>query len=155
MDKGEKKALDDIEKFGCHIINVMEGDDEPKFSYSIGIQKTQGNPDLIIFGLDPKISMFVINEYYRRISSGERFAQGTLYSGFLERYDVCFIEVDQRFIGEYFGWGVWYYKNVDFQPWQVIWPSTKGKWPWDSDRTEYYDWCQPVLTSNGALAQPG
>ena len=154
MDENEKKALEDIEEYGCHIINVMEGDEEPKFSYSIGIENTQDNPDLILFGLDPKIAMFVINEYYRRIADGETFSLGAYYSGFLEGFDVFFVGVDQRFIGEYFGWGIWYYKDAEFQPWQVIWPSTKGHWPWDSDRTEYYDWCQPVLTPDGLVAEP-
>lgn len=154
MDKNEKKALDDIEEYGCHIINVMEGDDTPKFSYSIGIETSQGRPDLIIFGLDPKIAMFMINEYYRRLSEGEEFKKGAIYGGFLEGFEVCFVAVDDRFIGDYFGWGMWYYKDTDFHPLQLIWPSTGGQWPWDSERTEYFEWCQPVLTSDGQVMHP-
>ncbi|MEP1445115.1 MAG: hypothetical protein ABJK37_03245 [Paraglaciecola sp.] len=27
MDEGDRKALSDIEEFGCHVLKVMEGDD--------------------------------------------------------------------------------------------------------------------------------
>ena len=39
MDVMDQKALDDIEEFGCHVINVMEGEGEPQFTYSIGINQ--------------------------------------------------------------------------------------------------------------------
>jgi len=154
LDKNEKKALDDIEEHGCHIINVMEGEEEPKFSYSIGIEKTQSRPDLVVFGLDPKIAMFMINEYYRQISSGKILEPGVLYSGFLEGFDVLLVDIDEKFNDEYFGWSNWYYKDTKFHPRQLIWPSTKGVWPWDSQRTDYYDWCQPILTFDGAVTRP-
>ena len=37
MDQHEKKALKDIEDYGCHILHVLEEDDYPAFTYSIGI----------------------------------------------------------------------------------------------------------------------
>ena len=39
MDEYEQKALDDIEKHGCHVLHVMEEDNYPRFTYSIGIEK--------------------------------------------------------------------------------------------------------------------
>ena len=35
LDEQEQKALTDIAKFGCHVLNVMEGEEQPEFSYSI------------------------------------------------------------------------------------------------------------------------
>ena len=42
MDSGEKKALADIEKFGCHIIHVIGEGESPPFSYSVGITRASG-----------------------------------------------------------------------------------------------------------------
>ncbi len=39
MDAGEQKALDDIAKHGCHIINLLAEGELPEFSYSVGIQQ--------------------------------------------------------------------------------------------------------------------
>lgn len=44
MDQYEEKALKDIEEYGCHILHVMEEDEYPRFTYSIGIQKNTGQP---------------------------------------------------------------------------------------------------------------
>lgn len=41
MNERDQKALVDIEEHGCHVLNVMEGDGEPSFTYSIGINKKQ------------------------------------------------------------------------------------------------------------------
>jgi hypothetical protein len=41
LDDRDKKALSDIEEYGCHVLNVAEGEDEPSFTYSIGINKNQ------------------------------------------------------------------------------------------------------------------
>ena len=43
MDADEQKALDDIEKYGCHIIYVMAEGEAPPFSYSIGIWRSTGH----------------------------------------------------------------------------------------------------------------
>lgn len=42
MDDGEKKCLDDIEKYGCHILHILADGDLPPFSYSVGIEKSAG-----------------------------------------------------------------------------------------------------------------
>lgn len=46
MDDGEKKCLDDIEKYGCHILHIIAEGDLPPFSYSVGIEKSAGQPVL-------------------------------------------------------------------------------------------------------------
>ncbi|MBZ9673996.1 DUF4262 domain-containing protein [Mesorhizobium sp. ES1-3] len=39
-DADEAKALAYIEAYGCHILYVLEEDDEPPFAYSVGIAET-------------------------------------------------------------------------------------------------------------------
>jgi hypothetical protein len=83
MDDGEKKALADIEAYGCHVIHVLEDNDDPPFSYSVGVGKTSGAPEVIVIGLKQPIAHFIVNEYNDRVRNGERFVAGQRYDGFL------------------------------------------------------------------------
>ena len=83
MDEHDQKALDDIEKHGCHVINVMEGEESPQFTYSIGINQEQGMPDLIVIGLKHKLAHSIVNNYKDRLLAGESFETGKFYSDFL------------------------------------------------------------------------
>jgi len=151
MDEHEQKALNNIDEFGCHVINVMEGDEKPSFTYSIGINKEQNNPDLIVVGLKKELAHFIVNEYKDRLLAGESFEVGEFYSDFLGDFDVCFIEVDKSHYKEHFGWGLWLHNGDSFKMLQLIWPTTDGQWPWDADKSDYYKWAQPILNDSGVL----
>ena len=144
-EPGDEKALADIEEFGCHILHVMEDDTSPRFSYSIGIEKTSNHPELIVTGLKRELAHWIINEYNHRVRGGERFEPDSLYAGFLGDFDVIFRPVLKEHYEEYLGWGRWLYKGDDFNIYQLIWPSTNGKWPWDSDAPDEYTYFMPLL----------
>ena len=153
LDKNDQKALDDIEKFGCHVLNVMEGEGQPEFSYSIGIGKQQSKPDLIIVGLKRKLAHSIINNYKERLLAGESFETGKYYSDFLGDFDVCFVAVDKSHYKEYLGWGLWLNEGDDFEMLQLVWPTTDGVWPWDTNKSEFYEWAQPILNGEGVLCE--
>ncbi|MGN0921730.1 MAG: DUF4262 domain-containing protein [Cellvibrio sp.] len=151
MDEQDRKALEDIKTFGCHVLNVMEGEEQPCFSYSIGIEKTLNQPELIIVGLKRELSHSIINNYRQRLASGEVFIPGVFYSDFIEGFDVTFIEMDKKHYKEYLGLGLWLYSGNSFKTYQLIWPTTAGIWPWNENKSEYYVWAQPILNSSGVL----
>jgi hypothetical protein len=151
LDEHEQKALSDIDLYGCHVLNVMEGEGEPQFSYSIGIGKKQGKPDLIVVGLKRELAHSIINNYKDRLLNGETFEPGNYYSDFLGGFEVCFAKVDKSYYKEYFGWGRWLNEGNDFDMLQLIWPTTEGVWPWSPDKSEYYEWAQPILNGEGTL----
>ena len=153
MDERDQKALDDIENFGFHVINVMEGEDSPQFTYSIGINQKQGMPDLIVIGLKHKLAHSIINNYKDRLLAGESFENGKFYSDFLGEFDVTFIEVHQKHYKEYLGWGLWLNNGDNFKMLQLVWPTTDGVWPWDSEKSDFYKWAQPILNENGVLSK--
>src|SRR5438128_1624775 len=146
MDAGEKKALDDIAKYGCHIIQVMAEGDLPPFSYSVGIQQSLGKPEAIIIGLKEPVAKFVINEYNSRLKGGESFEVGNFYSGFIEGFD-CYLEtVHTKHFREYLGWDIWLYKGTNFAAMQFVYPTTSGVWPWEAAASERFKHWQPILT---------
>jgi hypothetical protein len=147
MDAAEKKALADIEEYGCHIIHVLEDEEGPPFSYSVGVQKTSGAPEAIVIGLKQPIAHFVINEYNDRVCAGERFATGTRHEGFLEGFSVQFETVSADHFDDYFGWDKWLYGGKDFKVVQIVYPSTDGIWPWEPGASEWFRKWQPILSS--------
>jgi len=145
MDKHEEKALNNIEKNGCHIIHVEADDIGPSFTYSIGIEKTVAEPEVIVTGLDRDMSHFLVNEYNHRIRDGEVFEADKLYDDFLEGFQITFKEVNKRHYPDYFGWGTWLYKGDDFRVLHLIWPDTNGIFPWDKKVSKECRRLSPVL----------
>lgn len=148
MDKGEEKALNDIEEYGCHILHVFEEGEYPRFTYSIGIEKNTGQPELVVTGLKRELAHWIINEYNNRVKAGEVFEQNKYYQDFLEGFEVTFKEVEKKHYPEYFGWGNWLYKGDNFQVLQLIYPDKSGVWPWDVDASEDFAWFIPRLYAN-------
>lgn len=147
MDAAERKALDDIDQYGCHILHVMEEEGSPPFSYTIGIQRVSGAPELMVIGLKQPIAHFVLNEYNRRVREGESFCDGQYASGFLEGFDCVFREVDRANYGEYLGWGLWLYGGEEFDTLQFVYPNTSGVWPWQSEADDWFKSWQPILAT--------
>lgn len=144
-DPHEAKALSDIDAYGCHVIHVFEDEEGPCFTYSVGIEKTSNQPELIVTGLKRDLAHWIVNEYNHRIRDGEIFQEDTPYSGFLKGHDVIFKPMSKDHYPEYLGWDLWLYGHRDFRVFQMIWPSTSGKWPWNADAPAEYTWYIPLL----------
>jgi Domain of unknown function (DUF4262) len=149
MDAAEEEALANIKRVGCHVIHVFAEDDLPAFSYSVGIQRSAGAPEVIVIGLKHEVAHIVVNEYNNRVQDGERFTTGELYAGFLENFEVTFERVDRRHYQEHLGWDLWLYGGDDFEVLQLIYPTRSGVWPWDPEGPRLFGSLQPILTASG------
>jgi Domain of unknown function (DUF4262) len=145
MKAGEAKALADIEKYGCHIIHVQEDEEGPPFSYSVGVKKMSGAPEVMILGLKQPMAHFVVNEYNSRVRAGDTFEAGGQYDGFLEGFKVQFEVVSSCYFDEYLGWNKWLYRGKAFEVLQIIYPTTDGIWPWEPAASEWFRQRQPIL----------
>jgi hypothetical protein len=148
MNDGEKKALADIEEYGCHVIHVLEDKEGPPFSYSVGIQKTSGAPEVLVVGLKEPIAHFIVNEYNQRVREGERFVSGSRYDGFIEGFQVRFEIIAPKYFDEYLCWNEWLYGGKGFEALQIIYPTTDGIWPWETRAADCFRWRQPILSKN-------
>lgn len=153
MNDYEKNILAHIDQYGCSVTSVADPDDgEPPFSYSIGIARSAGAPEMIVVGLASKLGHWLVNEYCRRVSAGERFEPGLLYDGFLEGFPVQFSAVDRLHRENYMRSATWLHDGPDFDAVQLIWPSTSGVWPWDAEASDWFRANQPLLAR---VAAPG
>jgi hypothetical protein len=131
-------------------MHVFDADgDLPAFAYSIGIQQETGAPEAFVIGLKRPMAHSVINEYNRRVREGERFEIGKYYAGFLEGFEVCIGAVPRSAFDEYFGQNIDFYGGRELDVVQIVYPTTKGVWPWAPDASESFVQGQPILAKQG------
>ena len=147
VDKAEKKALADIEKYGLHVIHVLEDDSGPEFSYSVGLFESYGHPEIIIFGLRSELSLVLLNNMGHDIKSGKVFKAGEFDDGVLDGFLCYFGKVPKKQYIDYVGWDRWLYGSNDFPLVQCVYPTVDGIFPWEKDFPKETHWYCPMLTN--------
>jgi hypothetical protein len=145
----KRVIIENVSKFGCHLALVEDDNYLPGFVYSIGLFKNYNHPEIMCFGLKTSVMGSIINHAKDLIKKGEHFTTDKLYSGFLEGYDVQFLEVNKEFYANYLGYAAWYYdKSFDFPVLQLVWPDKQSYFPWDENFNKDHIRRQPLLDRN-------
>lgn len=145
-DDYERHVVEDVQRYGWHIVGVEDDPNGPAFAYSIGIYHTLKQPEIIIFGLgDIKTMGQVINAVGNEMRQGMKFDEGQESNRILEKYSCMFRHVDKGFYPDYLGYAMWYYRPEDFPVLQCVWPDRIGRYPWQPEFTEALHSRQPVL----------
>ena len=142
---GEEKCLADIEEYGLHVMRVSGDDEWPAFTYSVGLYRTFGLPEVIVVGLRAELAHWILNELAARARAGERYQTGDVLDGLLEGFPVTFRPVSLEHVVAHFGWALWYYGHEPFPTLQLVFPSTAGIWPWDRAASGDVRRQQPLL----------
>ena len=145
-DKQEKKAVDDIRKYGLHVINVAEDTQGPEFAYSIGLFENYAHPEIIIVGLKQQLAHTLLNNMAYDIKSGSTFASGQFHENVLDDFLCYFGDVPKSKYKDYVGWASWFYEGDRFPLLQCVYPTITGKFPWEPDFPEETLWFCPLLT---------
>jgi hypothetical protein len=143
----EAGFFDIIEKHGWHVMSVANAADEegPIFSYSTGIFQRLRAPEMLIVGLNAALSASMINHYAAQVAQGASIEAGAFYGGYLEGFDVCFIEAWADARRDFATWADWYYERKPFPILQCVWPTKSGIWPWDGAAEPWFKDMQPLL----------
>ena len=139
LQEAEQKIVDDVEEYGWSAMSVAPAVDsaEPEewFTYTIGLQKTQGWPELICFGLDGSVAHGILIDAIaecqrKRISP----AAGVLLTETLADSPARLRE-NSAIPFDYLGSANWYAKHAGMpEPpkcLQLIWPDQDGHFPDD------------------------
>ena len=148
----ELTILANVEEFGCSTASVFDPDgDDPAFTYSIGLTKTVGQPEVIVFGLPLETMQFMVNETMRQCQKGNDLGDFTQLSGLLEGFDIIARTIPpHRIDREFFNSAMWFHereygRDLD-RAVQLVWPSSAtGLFPWDPDCHESVIAHQPAL----------
>ena len=155
MNDYERRVLENIERVGCHVTSVFDRDgSSPPFSYSVGIARTCGAPELIVVGVPSDLGGPLVNAYHDRVAAGERFAPMARDAGFLEGYDVIFVPVSREARAQYMLSACWLHDGPDFAALQMVWPHDDGTWPWDVNAADAFRAKQPLLNEDAPCSSP-
>ncbi|WP_226980588.1 MULTISPECIES: DUF4262 domain-containing protein [unclassified Xanthomonas] len=150
MNRMEQRILNNVEKFGCHITSVFDPSQiQQPFSYSIGLAKTLGIPEVIVVGVRSDLGSALINRYMERARNGELFVAGLPYTGFLEGFPVQFRQVLEVHRETYMLSATWFHGGTDYAALQIVYPTLGGVWPWDPDASDDVRQSQPLLDGAG------
>src|SRR5262245_42111198 len=90
-----------IEQNGCHLTLIEADNYLPAFVYSIGLFQKFGHAEIISFGLNNEVAAAIINHACDLIKTGERLQIKKLYKGFLEDYNIQFLQVAKEYYQDY------------------------------------------------------
>jgi hypothetical protein len=145
----EKKLVDDVENYGCHIIHVREEGGLPGWSYTIGFYETYHQPEIITVGLKDDVAQYLLNEIADRLKNGLQIHEGLRQSELLEKVECEFRKVEEREeLGGVVGYASWFYGDNPFPVFQCIYPDMENRFPWEEGFDQSWRSRQALLTSN-------
>ncbi len=138
------KIEGDIAEYGFSTISVVgEG---RSFSYTVGLHKSYGHPEMIIFGLPPELAAGVLSDVARRAKDGNPFDLTKPTDELLADCDAVFANVLKENYSDYVLSAMKFNRGEEFSVFQVVWPSASdGLFPWRSDAAPEFVTAQPVL----------
>lgn len=150
-DSTDDKIIEDINTIGWSVIMIESTEYLPSFAYTIGLWKNYAHPEIIIFGLTVRTLHVVLNIAGENIKNGKRYIPDTPYSGFFEGGISQMVAVDKRNIKDYFGYAIWFNKQLDFPALQLVWGDRSNKFPWQDGYEQEFIYCQPLLDRNAGF----
>ncbi|HZW09078.1 MAG TPA: DUF4262 domain-containing protein [Phycisphaerales bacterium] len=150
-DEHDARALRQIGEFDCTIWIVSDdanlSDPLPTFAYSTGLYARFLHPEIVVYGLKPDLMHSMINQLRDRVRAGHTFRHGDRIEGLIEGFPVEARTVHPGHYEEHFGWARWFYRSDDFPVLQLVWPTTRGVWPWEPHAPQIIRDRQPLLDS--------
>ena len=150
LDQQEDRTISHIEEFGCSIFHIGDGGERPKWSFSVGVFDTCGQPDILQIGLKQSAAHALLNNAAKELHAGIGLAQGR-HRDLLGEVECEFRPVDPKWIKHLMGWAVWYYGGTDFPVLQAVYPDLEGNFPEDEGFNEYFR--QPMLQPGAPMGR--
>src|SRR5262245_41610977 len=113
-DDGERKVLGDIAKYGWHCLNILQDDEDPPWSFTIGLFETWKHAELIVIGLKSEVAHSVFNIIVEGLRRGHRPHLDLPSDELLEGYNCRFVKVSTDFYRAYVGFARWFYEGNNF-----------------------------------------
>src|ERR1700678_1249445 len=106
LDEQEDRTISHIEEFGCSIFHIGDGGELPKWSFSVGIADTCGQPEILQVGLKEQAAHTLLNGASKQLHAGVDLTLGR-HRDLLGEVECEFRPVDSKWIKHLMGWAVW------------------------------------------------
>lgn len=144
-DDRDRKLLADVARVGWAVVGIPEDDIRPGFTFSVGLYRTFGHPEVILIGLPLRVAYQLVNAVGAAVKAGVRYEGGQFSDDLVEGYPAAFVAVERAHYREYLGTAGWFYRGWDFPAVQLVWCDRDRAWPWDAGKPPEYWRRQPVL----------
>jgi hypothetical protein len=141
----DQKLLDDVAEYGWHVIGVLDHGEAPGWSYSIGLFKNFGHPEIVVFGLDSDLRQSIINTIGDAARDGNTFEIDSNYFDLIETYACTFKGVAPLWRDFFLAFATWFYDGADYPVLQCFWPDFDLRFPWEPNFSEDLFSAQPLL----------
>ena len=134
FEKILKKAESDIEQYGWTFmfVDADQVSGMESFSYSIGFEKTYAHPEVIIFGLPAETSHKIVSAIASAIKDNETMPLHVPVENIIGNdLKVIFKPLDHALYPDYLSVAIEAYGTKDFRSQIMLWPDTKGSYPFD------------------------
>lgn len=134
----ELQIADGVQKNGWFLVNYAptSGSDDPDelFSYTVGLNKTAGWPEIIAVGLAPNVAFKLISDLIGACwEKGQRPESGMIANGLVKNMPVELVNFDHS-ESRYFHFADWHAQHSAVQKparLQLLWPDRNGVLPND------------------------
>ncbi len=150
----ERTVLRNVEQFGWHCTSVTpkDEDDGPSFTYSVGLFETFGAAEVILFGLGSDVAHPILSIYAQRLKEGNPIHLEFPSPDLIDNYSCVFVPVPRPRYNDFVLSALWFYAEVEFPLYQLVWPDPEGLFPWHPDASAGFKSEQPVLGSRAGTA---
>ena len=141
----DQKLLDDVVKYGWHVMRVLETPETPSWAYSVGLYKTFRHPEILVFGLDLDLMHYMINTIGEGVRQGKFFEVDGRYADLIEAYECTLKPVRTKWYPSFLGFASWFYYGAEYPVLQCFWPDFDGSYPWEPKFDRELSSAQPLL----------
>jgi hypothetical protein len=145
-DAIERKIRADVAQYGWHAMGVLDTAAAPGWTYSIGLYRSYGHPEVVVCGLG-RDGFGVLADVVRQIRTGQRFAPGDTATDLLTDDRPCrFLRVDAPWYPVFFGRALDFYGGSEFPVLQCVWSDEHERYPWEAAFDPRLRRYQPALS---------
>ena len=143
----ENEIEKEIRRDGYYLALHEAEDDFPAYAYTIGLQQSNGHPELLIFGLDDDTMRILLGDAADRVKAGQPIQPQQHYDDYFEGYKIVFAHVNVDEYKGLFQYGVDFNHGIDFPMLQLIWPDQEHRFPWEEQFDKNLVAKQPLLSA--------
>jgi hypothetical protein len=142
-------------KAHCHVVGVVPDANQPLapcFSYSVGLEYNLNFPEIICFGILPRVAAALMNDVAARLVAGREVLLDTPITQLAANdYQVQLKWTHPQAKSDYTPLASWFYGHREYGLVQLIWQDENYCWPWEAGF--YPAQAQPLLTQSGEMEQ--
>ena len=131
MNDADRKLLADVSTHGWHCVHVRGDSQGPGYTFSVGLYRTHGHPELMVMGLEPEVAHPILGLAVAQIKQGHVYRDGFRDDTLLDGVDCMLRKVPPALHRKYLGYCSWFYKDRPdgFEALQILWPDSQGRYP--------------------------